>query len=79
MTPTQKLTIERAELQNKLNSDRFVEIRSDTPDYETRIVEAKALRNQLHTVNEKLIEAVKTDDDTPQRHGNGPTCRAVST
>ena len=65
MTPTQKLTIERAELQNKLNSDRFVEIRTDAPDYETRIVEAKALRSQLHTVNEKLIEAVKTDDDTP--------------
>ena len=64
MTPTQKLTIERAELQNKLNSDRFVEIRSDDADAETRIVEAKALRDQLHTVNEKMIEAVKADDDT---------------
>ena len=64
MTPTQKLTIERAELQNKLNSGRFVEIRSDDADAETRIVEAKALRDQLHTVNEKMIEAVKADDDT---------------
>ena len=64
MTPTQKLTIERAELQNKLNSDRFVEIRGNDADAETRMGEAKALRDQLHTVNEKLIEAVKADDDT---------------
>ena len=64
MTKIQKLTIERAELQNKLNSDRYVEIRSDDAGYETRIVEAKALRDQLHTVNEKMIEAVKADDDT---------------
>ena len=64
MTPTQKLTIERAELQNKLNSDRYVEIRSNDADAETRIGEAKALRDQLHTVNEKMIEAVKADDDT---------------
>ena len=64
MTPTQKLTIERAELQNKLNSDRYVEIRSNDADAETRIAEAKALRDQLHTVNEKMIEAVKADDDT---------------
>ena len=64
MTPTQKLTIERAELQNKLNSDRFVEVRSDDADAETKMREAKALRDQLHTVNEKMIEAVKADDDT---------------
>ena len=64
MTPTQKLTIERAELQNKLNSDRYIEMRSDAADYETRIGEMKALRDQLHTVNEKMIEVVKADDDT---------------
>ena len=64
MTPTQKLTVERAELQNKLNADRYVEIRSDDADYETRIVEAKGLRDKLHTLNEKLIEAVKADDAT---------------
>ena len=63
MTPIQKLTIERAELQNKLNSDRFVEIRSDAADAETRIAEAKALRDQLHTINEKMIAAVKAEDD----------------
>ena len=62
MTPTQKLTIERAELQNKLNSDRFVEIRSNDADAETRMGEAKALRDQLNTINEKLIEAIKADD-----------------
>ena len=64
MTPIQKLTIERAELQNKLNSDRFVEIRTSDPDAETRIAEAKALRDELHTLNEKMIEAVKADADT---------------
>ena len=64
MTKIQKLTIERAELQNKLNSDRYVEIRSDDADYETRIVESKALRDQLHTVNEKMITAVKADENT---------------
>ena len=64
MTPTQKLTIERAELQNKLNSDKFVEIRSDETDAKERMGEAKALRDQLHTVNEKLIEATKADADT---------------
>ena len=62
MTPTQKLTIERAELQNKLNSDKYVEIRSTDADAETRIAEGKALRDQLNTVNEKMIEAVKAED-----------------
>ena len=65
MTPTQKLTIERAELQNKLNSDRYVEIRSNDADAETKMSEAKVLRDQLHTVNERMIEAVKAEE-TPE-------------
>ena len=66
MTPTQKLQIERAELQNKLNSDRFVEIRTNDADAEAHMGEAKALRDQLHTINEKLIAAIKAADDTPE-------------
>ena len=62
MTLVQKLQIERAELSNKLNSDRFVEIRSTDADSESRIVEAKGLRDQLHTVNERLVEAIKAED-----------------
>ena len=69
MTLTQKLTIERAELQNKLNADRFVEIRMNEPDADERVKEAKALRDQLNHVNVKLIEAIKADggaDTSPE-------------
>ena len=61
MTLTQKLTIERAEIQNKLNTDKYIEIRGSDADAETRLVEAKALRDQLNHVNVKLIEAIKAD------------------
>ena len=61
MTLTQKLTIERAELQNKLNSDMYIEIRTNDADADARVVEAKALRDQLNHVNVKLIEAIKAD------------------
>ena len=63
MTPVQKLTIERAEIQNTLNSDKFVEIRSDDADAETKLREGKALRDQLNTVNLKMIEAIKAEAD----------------
>ena len=69
MTLTQKLTIERAELQNKLNSDKYIEIRGNDADADARLVEAKALRDQLNHVNGKLIEAIKADggaDTTPE-------------
>ena len=62
MTPTQKLHIARAELQNKLNSDKFVEIRSNDPDAEKLMGEAKVLRDQLNTVNVKMIAAIKAED-----------------
>ena len=65
MTLVQKLQIERAELSNKLNSDRFVAIRTNDADAETRLGEAKAFRDQLHTVNERLVEAIKVEGDTP--------------
>ena len=62
MTLIQKLEIEKLELSNKLNSDRFVEIRGNDADSDARVREAKALRDQLHTVNERLIEATKAED-----------------
>ena len=69
LTLTQKLTIERAELQNKLNQDKYIEIRSNEPDEAERVKEFKALRDQLNHVNVKLIEAIKADggaDTTPE-------------
>ena len=64
MTLIQKLTIERAEIQNKLNSDRFVEIRMADANADERMKEAKALRDQLHNINLKLIEATKAEAGT---------------
>ena len=61
MTLTQKLTIERAEIQNKLNQDKYIEIRGTDADGAERLAEAKALRDQLNHVNVKLIEAIKAD------------------
>ena len=69
MTLTQKLTIERAEIQNKLNSDKYIEIRGTDADGPERLAEAKALRDQLNHVNVKLIEAIKADggaDTSPE-------------
>ena len=62
MTPLQKLTIERAELQNKVNSERYAEIRSDDPDADTRIREGRALRDQMEVLNKRIIEAINADD-----------------
>ena len=75
MTESQKLTIERAKLQNLLNSDRFVEIRDGDSDATARMEEAKALRDQLNSINEKLCVAIKAEagasdvafgEDTPE-------------
>lgn len=66
MLDSHRLQIERAELQNKLNSDRFVEIRTTDADAETRMGESKALREQLNTVNEKLIAALEKEDTEAQ-------------
>ena len=53
MTPIQKLTIERAELQNKLNSDRYVEIRDGDAGAETRIVESKPKSTEGMTMQQR--------------------------
>ena len=69
LTLTQKLTIERAELQNKLNQDKYIEIRSNEPADAERVKEFKVLRDQLNHVNVKLIEAIKADggaDTSPE-------------
>ena len=55
MTLVQKLQIERAELSNKLSADRYFEVRANDPHAEKRLVEAKALRDQLVTANERLV------------------------
>ena len=53
MTPTQKLTIERAELQNKLNSDRYVEIRSNATDAKERMDESKPKSTEGMTMQQR--------------------------
>ena len=62
MLDSTRLQKERAEVQNKLNSDRFVEIRSTDADYETLMGEHKALREQLNGINDKIIEALDKED-----------------
>ena len=62
MLDSHRLEIERAEIQNKLNSDRFFELKTNDADYETRMGEHKALRDQLSDVNEKWIVARQAED-----------------
>ena len=62
MLDSHRLEIERAEIQNKLNSDRFFELKTNDADYETRMGEHKALRDQLSEVNEKFIVARQGED-----------------
>ena len=66
MLDSTRLQKERAEVQNKLNSDRFVEIRSTDADYEARMGEHKTLREQLNGINEKIIEALDKEDTEAQ-------------
>ena len=61
MTPTQKITLERIDLQKKIN--QFPEIRSDEPD---KMAERKALMDDLYKLDDKLkvaIEAEAKDSD----------------
>ena len=62
MLESTRLQKERAATQNKLNSDRFVEIRSTDADYETLMGEHKALREQLNGINDQIIEALDKED-----------------
>ena len=62
MLDSHRLEIERAEIQNKLNSDRFFELKTNDADYESRMGEHKALRDQLSDVNEKFIVARQGED-----------------
>ena len=66
MLESQRLQSERAEVQNKLNSDRFVEMRSTDTDYESRQGEHKALREQLNGINERFIVALAKEDEETQ-------------
>ena len=66
MLDSTRLQKERAEVQNKLNSDRFVEIRSTDADYEARMGEHKALREQLNGINESIIAALDKEDTEAQ-------------
>ena len=61
MLDSHRLQIERTEIQNKLNSDRFFELKTNDADYETRMGEHKALRDQLSEVNNKYIEATQRE------------------
>ena len=56
------LQIERAEIQNKLNNDRLIEIRSTDADAEERKNERKAFTEEMNGVNERLIVALQKED-----------------
>ena len=73
MTASQRLTIERAKIQNKLNCDRFVELRSTDPDFPTVMAEQKALRDQLNDVNNQLVKAIETESDSTATAFNDDT------
>ena len=62
MLDSHRLQIERAEIQNKLNNDRLIEIRSTDTDAELRSGERKALTEQMNGVNERLIVALQQED-----------------
>ena len=62
MLDSHRLQIERAEIQNKLNNDRLIEIRSTDADAEARNGERKALTEQMNGVNEQLIAALQKED-----------------
>ena len=62
MLDSHRLQIERAEIQNKLNNDRLIEIRSTDADAEVRSGERKALTEQMNGVNERLIVALQQED-----------------
>ena len=66
MLESHRLQIERAEVQNSLNSDRFLELRANDADYETRMGERKVLNDQLTGLNSKLIDALNREDTEAQ-------------
>ena len=51
MLKSQRIASERAQVQNKLNSDRYIEMRTDDSDYKAKLGEHKELRDKLTELN----------------------------
>ena len=66
MLESQNIEIERINVQQKLNAPGLLEMRSDDPDFESHIGERKALQEQLHGLNERLIKAYQSEDQEAQ-------------
>ena len=62
MLLSQRLTQQRAVIQNKLNNDRLLEIRSTDPDAEARGKERKALTEELRINNNEYIAALDAEE-----------------
>ena len=66
MLNSQKIEIERIEVQQKLNAPRLVEMRATDEDLESRMGERKVLQEQLVGLNERLITAYQEEDKEAQ-------------
>ena len=63
MLKSHRIQIERGELQNKLNSDRYIEIRPGDSDSGTRIQERKEMTAKLASLNVDIAKAVEQEDE----------------
>ena len=63
MLTSHRLQIERGELQNKINSDRYIEIRPADGDSGTRIQERKEMTAKLASLNNEIAKAVEEEDE----------------
>ena len=61
MLNSHRIQIERGELQNKLNSDRYIEIRPGDSDSGTRIQERKEMTAKLASLNVDIAKAVEQE------------------
>lgn len=59
MLKSQRLEIERGELQNRLNTDRYMEIRTSDSDSGTRMQERKEMLAKLATLNNDVAKALE--------------------
>ena len=61
MLLSQRLTQQRAVIQNKLNADRLIEIRPADPDADARAMERRSLTGELTSLNNQLVTAIDNE------------------
>ena len=75
MTKVQKIQLKMSELRERVNTEKYMEIRSDASDAEQRIGERNTLTEQLSALESEFRAALEAEDTPESREWAGMSAR----